>query len=462
VEEVRDRALPNHPSTISANLPTSLPGGGGTVALYVLQNGVTIADVMDSNNTNKAFDSEFCHDFTTFSNWTAANVPCGTYPAVAPATTASVAPYPLEYKWVRVTLKANNSTAYPVDPVGGTNVVCWDGISQKVAAGNTAAACGALAPLADPVYLVTALAVTPSGGRRLVQTEIGQKPQAGLPYGLFATGTGCASLKLSGGAQTYSFNSGTENPVSNPPSNTTASGGNVGSNGNVGVDGTNTTVNGTTGSAIGGVGSCNQGNGISATNGANYGSPSQIPVQNLPAPPMPNPLPPTKNKTYNNNQTLPPGSYGNVNITGNTTITLPGGTPGNPAVYTFNSFSLSSQSTLIINGPVIFNLAGVGAQNVLTLNGGFSNTTFIPSDFVINYGGTGSISLGGGAAAYAVINAPNANISFSGGAIFYGQAIGKTISTTGNNVKIYYDSSLNTPTSNTDTFYPIAMRELTY
>jgi len=37
---------------------------------------------------------------------------------------------------------------------------------------------------------------------------------------------------------------------------------------------------------------------------------------------------------------------------------------------------------------------------------------------------------------------PNANISFSGGSNFYGQAIANTISDTGG-TSIYYDSSLN-------------------
>jgi len=57
-------------------------------------------------------------------------------------------------------------------------------------------------------------------------------------------GRGCSSLKL-GGAVTNSFNSATESPATNPPSNTTTSGGNVGSNGNIAVDGSSTNVNGT-------------------------------------------------------------------------------------------------------------------------------------------------------------------------------------------------------------------------
>jgi hypothetical protein len=463
-EEVRDRALAGNANTIATLLPTTMPGVVPTGVLYVLQNGVTAADFQ--NLSGPYGDTEFCHDFSVGGmQTTPANVPCTTLPAGGWfTTTPSVAPYALDYKWVRVTLKANNSTVYCVDgsayPCTNSNMVCWNGTSEVVLPLGTPN-CQALAPTANPVYMLTSLAVSTTGARRMVQQEVAQTPQAAFPYGVFATGTGCSSLKLGGGAKTYSFNSATEGTPSNPPNNTTTSGGNVGSNGNVAVDGSNTDVNGTTGSAVGGIGNCNQGNGINATNGASYGTASQIPVQSLPVPPMPNPLPPTTNTTLNGSQNLAAGSYGNLNVTGNAAITLPGGTPGNPAVYTFNSFSLSSNATLVIQGPVVFNLAGVGQTNVLNLNGGFSNTTNVPSNFLINYGGSNNISVSGGADAYAVIDAPAANISFSGGSNFYGQAIGYTISDTGG-TNIYYDSSLNTSNTNNNSFYVVSMRELSY
>jgi hypothetical protein len=45
--------------------------------------------------------------------------------------------------------------------------------------------------------------------------------------------------------------------------------------------------------------------------------------------------------------------------------------------------------------------------------------TAVPSDFVINYGGTANVNISGSSAAYGVIYAPNANVSFSGGSNFY-------------------------------------------
>ena len=468
LEEVRDRMLPANPNSINASLPTSLPGGANPWAQYVLANDVTMADV--TNASGKMFDDELCHDFPSYFGTMDPTVPCTTIPTGAwynppIASVASNLAHPLEYKWVRVTLKANNSAPFPVVSPPTADQVCWsgtgNGASETVAVGTT---CNAL-PSATPVYLLTALAVTPSGAHRIVQQELAQQPVQTLPYGLFATGGGCGALSLGGGAQTYSFDSSAENPPTNPPPYNT-SGGDVGSNGNITFDGNNTAVNGTTASALSGVGNCNAGganNGITGTP-AQYGTASNIPVQTPPVPPTPNPLPPQTNQNARSlPNPLPPGAYGNLSLTGGITLTLQGGTPSSPAVYTLNSISLAGGSTLQINGPVIFNIAGVGQQTVVDFGGGnVSNTTWLPSDFVINYGGTNNINMGGGSAIYAVINAPNASISFAGGTQFYGQAIGRTIATTGANTRFYYDTSVNNHPVNNYTFYEVSLRELTY
>ena len=471
VEEVRDRMLPAHPNTIATVLPATMAGTPGGV-LYVLQNGVSMADVTSFSPTNPFKDDELCHDWGNPSSagmtWQPANVPCVDLPATPGwyATTASVAPFatsanPLEYKWVRVTRKANHGSSFFVDSTQpGMNQACWNGISEVVAPAGTA--CSSLFPTANPVFLVTSLAVTPNGARRMVQQEISQTPIGGFPYGLFATGTGCGALTMGGGARTFSFNSASETPPTNPPSNTSSSGGNVGSNGNLDFNGGGTAVNGTTASAVAGIGNCNMGNGITAGGGASYGTPSLIPTQSLPVPPLPNPLPPTRAQNINRSTTLAPGSYGNVNIQGGATVTLPGGTVINPAVYTVNSISLAGGSTLLINGPVVMDVAGIGQQNAVNFAGGsFQNSTFVPSNFVVNYGGNNNISVSGGSAAYAVINAPNANISLSGGSNFYGQVIGATISNNGG-TNFYYDNSLNTRGPNNNAFFEISLRELSY
>jgi hypothetical protein len=93
--------------------------------------------------------------------------------------------------------------------------------------------------------------------------------------------------------------------------------------------------------------------------------------------------------------------------------------------------------------------------------GGFGNSTYVPSNFVINYGGSGGMTVTGGTDAFAVINAPNSPITFRGGSKFYGQAIGKTIDDQGG-TDFYWDTSLVSPPANTNSFYAISMRELSY
>jgi len=473
VEEVRDRMLPTSvyaaPYSIAPQIATLALPPANPAALYVLPSGVTMADVTNTTLPNPYFDAELCHDLTigSMTQNTSANIRCTAtpsgnswYPSTQPA---SVAPVALDYKWVRVTLKANNSnTAVPVNGnSSNANLVCWNGTSEITAPSTSLAACNSLTPIANPVYLITALAVTPGGARRMVQEEIAQTPAGGLPGGLFATGMGCSALNLAGNANTGSFNSATEGTPTDPPNNRTNSGGNVGSNGNVNLGGSSTSVNGSISTYQSPtVGSC-PGNGISVSGSPGHGSLVGLASPYTPpVPPIPNPLPPQTNVTYRDT-TLTPGSYGNGTMKG--TVTLTGGTVGSPAVYTINSLTLNGNADLEITGPVIINLAGQpNLSSVLDMTGGgFGNNTYVPSQFVINYGGSGSMTVTGGTDAYAVINAPNAAITFRGGANFYGQAIGKTIDDQGG-TNFYWDASLTSPPANTNSFYAISMRELSY
>ena len=235
----------------------------------------------------------------------------------------------------------------------------------------------------------------------------------------------------------------------------------MGSNGNISLGGSSTSVNGSIATYQSPtVGSC-PGNGISKSGNPGYGSLVGLASPYTPPiPPIPNPLPPQNNVTYRDT-TLAPGSYGNVTMKG--TVTLTGGTTGSPAVYTINSLTLNGNATVQVTGPVIINLAGQpNLSNVLDMTGGgFSNSTYVPGQFVINYGGTGGMTVTGGTDAYAVINAPNAAITFRGGSNFYGEAIGKTIDDQGG-TNFYWDTSLTSPPPNTNSFYAISMRELSY
>jgi hypothetical protein len=480
VEEVRDRMLLANANTINASLPTGLPSGANAGVVYVL-NGVSGSNITDS--TSPYFDDELCHDFTigtwtqnTTVNQRCTSVPSGTgwYTCVpTPCTTASNSAYatsafPLDYKWVRVTLKANNSTSYPVD--GNSNdtfPVCWNGTSEVVAAGGAqpvVTQCAALKPVATPVYLVTAMAVMPNRAKRVIQQELAETPTGVLPGGLFATGGGCGPpvpLNLAGNANTGSFNSSSEPSPSNPPSNQVSAGGDVGSNGSISLGGTSTAVNGNISTNLPGtVGACPT-NGVSKSGSPTYTSiTGNAPVYTPPVPPLPNPLPPTTSVTYKD-VSLAAGSYGNLTIKG--TVTLAGGTVANPAVYSINSLTFNGGATLKITGPVVINLAGQpNVSPVLDMTGGnFSNTTYVPSDFVINYGGSGSMTVTGGTNAFAVVNAPNSAITMKGGSNFYGQIVGKTIDDQGG-TNFYWDKSLVTPPPNTNPLYEISLRELSY
>src|SRR5581483_2484491 len=184
--------LPGNPNTISANLPPALPGGANGV-LYLVQPGVTPANITTfPSNTNPLVDDSFCHDWGTNPiggmTYYPPNLRCTDLPGGTGwfTTVNSVAPFansanPIDYRWVRVTLKRNDSTphgAYTlVDatrPAG--NKVCWDG-TMEVAIDNNANPCSSLSPTANPVYLVTSLAVSVTGTRRMIQQEIHRIPR---------------------------------------------------------------------------------------------------------------------------------------------------------------------------------------------------------------------------------------------------------------------------------------------
>ena len=476
VEEVRDRMLATNTNSIATLLPTSMPTAGGGV-LYILQQGVTMANVTSFASNNPLVDDELCHDFGTSAyggmTYEPANVRCvdlpnggsGYYtPQQTTCTggtpcTVSVAPYPLEYKWVRVTQKANYSysTSQLVDTSqAGGNQVCWNGTTEVVRPTATAN-CAALTPTASPVYLVTSLAVMSTGARRIVQEEIAQAPPTTSPVnGFFATGQGCPALTVGGNASTYSFNS---NNPGNPP---VQNWGNVGANGGVVVSGTSTHVNGTVSTHLpASYGAC-PANGVSTS-----GTPTilnglaNIPLYTPPVPPLPNPLPPQTNTTIRN-KTMTGGSYGNVTLQGN--VVLTGGTANNPVVYTMNSLTLNGNANVTTTGPIVINLAGVNQSVVLQMNGSsfIANTSGIPSNLVINYGGTGTMNVNGGNQAYAVINAPNAVLSYGGGAAFYGSAIASVIDDHGG-VNLYWDQALQSPPPvNTSSYHAITLRELNY
>jgi hypothetical protein len=498
IEEVRDRMIPLNgvaPYNINAILPptSQLPSTANQGVVYILQNNpqspVTMSSITSgSPSTNPLYDDELCHDFAigSMSQSTSPNVRCGLsgQPSLpsgsgwynSTLTTAqglySQAPNwnsggvsnPLDWKWTRISVKATNSTSYCVAAGYCTSAtakpVCYDGTSQQAMTGTSCTAMGY-----NPVYLLTSLAVSATGTRRVVQAEIAQTPlSSNQPGGLFATGAGCnpAPLSFGGNVTTGSFNSATEGSATNPPSNLALSNGNVGANGGISLGGSAAAINGTVASTLPpGTTGCPLA--ITQSGHPTIGGETQIASPYIPTTPTIPPHTPTSTKYKNGNTTLTAGTYGDIQITASATLTLTGGTVANPAIYNFNSITEAGQGTLAVTGPVVVNIAGVGQTTVLDLSGGgFTNSTNVPSDMIINYGGTGAVNLKGGSGAYFELNAPIGSLSLVGNSTFYGSAVAQTINVQGA-ASFYWDqATIPPPATNTNPYNVIAMRELSY
>ena len=192
LEEMRDRMRTNGPPP-TITVPAVMPSSGTAGSIVYILNPAASETVDPRSATNKYFDDEFCHE--TFTTLTLTNpgtgVPCGAAgapPSGAVTTVASVMPYTgtsssLKYKWVRLTLKQNNTfPSAPVAPIDGTHPaasqVCWDTANSKevvlYALGSTYTNCAdarAHGLMVQPVYIITALAITPQGSRRIGQYE---------------------------------------------------------------------------------------------------------------------------------------------------------------------------------------------------------------------------------------------------------------------------------------------------
>jgi type IV pilus assembly PilX-like protein len=261
-------------------------------------------------------------------------------------------------------------------------------------------------------------------------------------YAAFATGNVCGALKFSGGAITNSYDSSALN--NGQPVYMNAYG-NVGSNGNLNEDGGTTIINGSMSTPRTGVGKCAAG-GVDAWTD-NGGATVTGGFKLLPEPvTFPTPvIPPPGTTDISGTQTLPPGNYGNIKLSGSQTLTL---TPG---IYNINSLSESGQSTITIGpdpvtglyGPVILNVTGNGQSTAVDLTGGgLTNLTYDSSLLQINYAGTGTISLKGGATSAAVVYAPNGTVSFnSSNGQWLGSIIGTQIADSGG-VTLSYDRHL--------------------
>lgn len=268
-------------------------------------------------------------------------------------------------------------------------------------------------------------------------------------YAAFADNNGCASLSFTGNGTTNGYDSSALPVVGGVvqapgASNLLGYGGNVGTNGNETDSGSNVLINGALSTPNSGFGVCTAGN-VTAFSGKSLSQVSAGLIQLPQAITFPVPtIPPPGATNISSTQTLAPGSYGDINLSGKTVVTL---TPG---VYNINSLSMSGNGQLTIApdpktgqyGPVIINVTGNNNATPITIAGnGISNPTYDPSMLQFVYGGTGAISIVGNGASAAVVYAPNATASFKGNGTFYGSVIANQLTDVGNGA-VYYDLKL--------------------
>lgn len=289
-------------------------------------------------------------------------------------------------------------------------------------------------------------------------------------YAAFATDPGCDALRFGGGAIVDSYDSSAY--AGGGPPATDNYGGNVGTNGNMTGLGNTTTVKGSLSTPRSGVGNCTAANVTAfSTNGATVtgGILELGQAVAYPTPPVLNPLPPTGNVDFNGGcgsgttafcttATVPnapllitldptlapvPGTVdtvrlGDVRIQAGTNLHLKAGT------YEINSLVLTGNSTLTVDPPgeVIIKVAGVGEDTPINFTGGsISNNSYDPSTLQIRYSGTGNVKMTGGTSSAALVYAPNASASLTGGANFYGAVVAKEITDMGG-AAIHYDRQL--------------------
>jgi hypothetical protein len=285
-------------------------------------------------------------------------------------------------------------------------------------------------------------------------------------FAAFATDPGCDALRFGGGATTDSYDSGVYGGVGVPALDSW--GGNVGTNGNMNEIGATTIINGSLSTPRTGVGGCNGGNGgavpaLTISGGATVEEgivelPQAVP---FPTPPLPNPMPPTGFQTFNGGCaagtalfcsnvggtiTIDPALVGGTVILGDMRVS--GGTTLNlkPGVYIVNSISFSGNSTLALDtgvaGNVVIQVAGQNSQTPIDFTGGsISNPSYDPSRFQIFYAGDKNVKLTGGASSAALVYAPNASTSFTGGGQFYGAVVAGVVTDMGG-ATIHYDRNL--------------------
>jgi len=192
IEEVRDRFRSAASNTLSTNsyfLTSNLPGGTNGV-LYITNpaTGDTVTPWVTNGAATVYPDDEICNELANTSTPCGGSGPTGSWYLTTSASSA-YAPTTgtkLPWKWVRIAAKTNltssgtssGGSAQQASVDGNLSDVnyrvCWNGANEVAISATTYASCGAYPASPSPylpVYVITAMAQTPSGSRRMVQAE---------------------------------------------------------------------------------------------------------------------------------------------------------------------------------------------------------------------------------------------------------------------------------------------------
>jgi len=186
----------------------SMPSNGSSAGVIYIKN-PTSGETVDPKANGTYVDTELCQEqFSSLVNSgiTATTGPCAglsTNYFTSPTVSSTDVPglnsaNALAFKWVRITNKQNymgllnqsvdgSATSNTASTAG--HQVCWNG-SQELVTNGTNPTCGSFTPSANPIWLLTSLAVTPKlganpGSRRMVQMEVALNP-AIIPPGAIA------------------------------------------------------------------------------------------------------------------------------------------------------------------------------------------------------------------------------------------------------------------------------------
>ena len=494
IYEAQDRMQQSNTNSIAALISTSVPSATGGV-LYIINAGSSLT-VRPWDSANMYFDDEFCHEGYTIAGMSSATpgIPCTTVPTGNSWYTTVNSNYPwsgtsaaMPYEWVRINWKVNSSqsylsggtpptiSTYSVNPSKPASTsVCWNGGSEVLLSTPTGVTpaytrceqyqtCGATQPtISTPVLLITALAITSNGSRQMVQTEAALNPPTvaispcGIsdPYGFFAYGSACVSgvgspFDLGGNATVDGYTTAGGGTYASTHSTSLGS---LGSNGSVYVHGTSNVGGkvyvqnpGPASASPAYTGSCPTYD-FSVSGSPVYGTVTTSTAITPPTVSIPVNSS-TTDETIKTNTTLPPGFYRNITVQAGATLTLTA-----PGTYNFDCLTALSAGTNITISPagkaITMNISGTGCSSnpiSFAANSFINNSSGIASNFQINYPGTGTITLTGGASTCAVVNAPNAAVKLNGGSDFYGTIRAYTNTDSGG-VNLHFDHA-DTPIS---------------